>query len=465
MAGSPFAPIPMPKDFGDAFTQGFNNSQNLFNSLNQNKARQQDFLLKQQAEARQQQILPHLLQQYKDAEQLAPYQKQLVQAQIRAAIQKTQTQQNLFPNNGAPTPAGMGVSAPQSSPMAAPINPPPGNTGANSFHTPDVSGSYAMENPNNPQGTDFSSSPNAPAQSQNMIQQLTQNPMMQNRINGGNAMQLPMQPPAQPIPQPSAAPAQPSAMPQQSLSGQPNEAKIISPGDPRKANQDQYPGSVIDGVKIPDLKIIKGDGYQDEVYPSGKTIRRITGPTELQKAQQTAQAQSDVKESAKNVDDATMLAKSLYTAKHLQDLIDKGVHTGWGSALENKFGFGTADQGDFQAGANDLQLSTVHNYSSRGSNAALGIVAKGKPSLWNGKNQNVGLVRGVATQNLAAFNQLKDRWETEHPGQKFPVKIPDLSNILNDDVRVQTPNGQFLKLKAKDAARLIKDHPDHKIVE
>jgi len=115
------AAIPMPQSGMDAFLTGQKSMQDIFNSLAQNKYNQGMLGVHEQEAARQQKLLPALLQEYADKHDLNPFQRQLLQAQAQQALAgatKAQALANIYSGALEPTP----LSTPNPVAANAPIN-------------------------------------------------------------------------------------------------------------------------------------------------------------------------------------------------------------------------------------------------------------------------------------------------------------------------------------------------------
>jgi hypothetical protein len=253
-----------------------------------------------------------------------------------------------------------------------------------------------------------------------------------------------------------AQPNIPSAMPPSSIGGVPYTEQFVKNGNQALAGADQLADMGVAGYKIDTQK---GDGFEDRIYPSGKIVRRSMGMNTAQ----IAQAKDDATESGKNVEDAMNAANTLNAAAKASALLDKGTATGPGAALQNKWGGSTEDAAALKGYGATMQLGTTHQYSSRGSNVALGIVGGVKPGLFPGVEANRGYLQAIAGQQSPVFDQLKARWESSNPGKTFPVQKPDISGITNPMVNVQTPTG-IVTGRLSDANKLIAAYPNHKII-
>lgn len=398
---SPFAPIPMPQNGMQAFDQGYATSQQRYRALLQNNIQQQQMDINKQ-------LLPGQIQNQQNANTLSPLTRQYLQAQIDSMNTQAQTRQKVLSMlNG------------DSSPGSPPMN-------SNPSTMPSDNMAPGGQNDQNIGTTVFNPNGGAPAY-RNAVGGNTQPTPV---INRGSVPQA--------TPDPNAMGGMASSQNGTSLNTGNNQPgsyaeQVVSPGDPSKYGMDKLAGMDMGGFSIPKIQTSKGDGYEDDRYPSGKIVRRTTGLN----TQQKAQSQADAKESINNVNDAQNIVNTLNTSAQLQNLLDKKTPTGWGSYVKNAAGLSNQDQGSIQELSNNLQLSQAHQAASRGSNMVLGLVGTGKPSIGKGYDQNTGLNLGIAKQNLAAFNTLKSRWEAANPGREFPVKLPDVSGVLRHDPDIQ----------------------------
>lgn len=368
--------VPMPDLPGKSFMQGIDTGSNLWSRIMQPaierermQQQQQQFLqnlaLQKQAQGRAQQLLPFMIQQYKDTHRTAQSEadfKDLYRNLIRGAVS---------PDNGAqpaPTTPLMQPQAGMQPQGAMPSNPAP-NMGATPNIAPPV--------------------PGAPSMTPNM----------------GAA------PPAMP-----AVPA--NVMPQMTNS----QEQELRAGNPRLSKLDAIAG-LVPGIPKPVQHISNGMIFT--TYPSGRmTVQQVQG----QAGQTPGERNVSAKEASKIRDQATALVNSANLVNQGYELLDNNADlTGIGSGLASKFNLSNNPElGKFTSVTGKLQAELGKYAASRGGIQAVNWAGSVKPSAWKPENYNYGMFEGIENNLKDDYATLNAQYKAV-TGQDLPVPLPKMT--------------------------------------
>jgi hypothetical protein len=420
------APIPLPQSGMDSFWSGMNNTQNMINSMLQNK--------------------------------LHPYQVELLKAKAEEA--RNSTANKAFMSNILQQLMGGGSSggAPDSSlTNQSPQGtfPASGAVGGNGQQM----GNAVDENAPTSMSQAPSNAPNAPMNTAGMSRQDLVNRANQDQSKydmahqiGNGASGLPQStieeggmPGSSVNPMSNQTP--PSNNQMQLPGNQVGQEEVVKQGDPAKYGLDKLSGITMPGafnIKKDPPKFV--DGYQIQTYPSGKVTRIKMGDTWDEKQQKLVQMngekeqkKSDIKRSDDIVKSSQAIANAANTVKELHSLLqeNKGL-TGAayrlpvvGDALA-KLSNNKA-LGKFDSAAGMLQGDYAKAEATRGGIGLVNWAKNVKPDKTNSPAYNEGMIYQHAHKQLEQFADAKAEWESKNPGKEFPVKMPDLSDILKTE--------------------------------
>jgi hypothetical protein len=495
-------PIPLPQSGADAFFNGATQTQNILSKIlagrqNQEKLQQSglankqlndyrmgslaqtgraneqlntyrmgELAIRRKAEARANQLAPYVIQQYKDIhggrvdENTIKHLKALVDQHAYDQAVKEMEAQN---QNGAPENA-----QPQNPDMAQPEG--NGQPSLQDIMQPIFSSSFTPH-----------SVPIEGMQSQ--VKRNTYRPDLnvQDSPVFNEFPQNQMAPEAQSM-QPNQQQNSPQNMPEQpkeivlrpSRKGTELQDKLAGTdlGKPLKYTYGkdgwvytEYPGGKVTAVQNP---MVGGKGGTSEKEsPDIKRQKDIESKIALEKEkgkikESAVEKKSNEKASVENAKEIKALIPHMKAISTLESIAQKKPKlSGKGTAFAKFVGMTKdPDVGRFSNAALDIQALKAKDISSRGSVGAANIVKGGKPDIGNSMEFNIGAIKDTKSRMVDAFMELKDEYEKLHPNQQFPHQLENVYKTLE----VETPDGQKITLPTKGALKLLKDHPDHKIV-
>lgn len=468
------APIPLPQAGYQAFDQSLAGTQNIFNSLIRNKQKDRELTetekyhtgtlhIQQQEADRARALLPYLEQQYADAHDKSPLERQYLKMQIdqaQEAIRNTQLTRKMqgqtlgFDENGNIIPDEATPSAPN---PQAPLPGAPGAAGGLSAipggsapsAIPDQTASIApslarsqslMNNMTTINGDNTNmpftpaGNPNALNAAQSGITGFQNSPVPASQMpRAATPMpnQSPMPTPAGISPTTTVPAAQLAAAPiSAGAEGQiqddnkpkltPDENGVIElvPANPRKKNWDRAPGSTIMGIKIPDIKQQTVGGRIITTYPSGRVLSMKAGESPREVAFDKADAKNvaDIdKQAVAGVDISSSI-------NHLSDVVNspewKGIHK---NNFLNKFPLGNKAQVAAAAylGTPEQQQVAGDFYTTSGAivgdfaSKFKGQFRRGEQTLVTGMKPNSGDSIGVQQGKIKGIQILNDFYTKE----------------------------------------------------
>lgn len=256
----------------------------------------------------------------------------------------------------------------------------------------------------------------------------------------------------------------------QNIPMQNNQPVIITPPQKGKEGWDNFAGQKVSGIQIPKVQVIPGDGYKDFKYPSGKVERVKTGPSyeeriKLQTKAREEAAAAKISETAKQkrIDDLRVSAKSfdklLNHAANVDEILEKTPNiTGFGTPTKVKYGFGSGEQGKLQANIMPLIGPLAKEMSERGGAVVAGFAQSGKPGLGNSPEYNREMTKSILKEGYRTYNNLKK--EFEDLGQEFPYKLPKRL----DRFVIKAPDGKKYVKSEEEAKKFKIEHPELEIL-
>ena len=412
---SPFAPIPTAKTGMDAFWEGLQNSQKLFDSLSQNR-------LNAQKLAQQQQLLPYLLQEYKDTHAKLPFELKHLAAQTGASGAAAQASLAAAGLHGAQRKAAeQAILEDQFILNKMKQSQAAGRNAA--ANQPSTAGPIHSEEeeeivPNQP-GQKPAGMP--PGLQEMQGPQAGMQPSQQSQIQ-----QPPMAPQGTPQQQEMQTPQTGNLL-------QPHELKlgqtqVIDQGNPNDYYLDDMARSGMkssSGRIAPSIERKVSDGIQYEIYPSGKITARKVGPSDTEK-QELKEALAEKRKSNEiNLKDASeikkqthALAKPYQTLLEMKEIMKKHPElTGWGPGAmvrlkRNK----DPDLARFDYLSGNLQTEFAKAFGPRAGAQIAKLYERIKPSTFNQGQANTAMIdQGLdllddyIKDNQSEYKDLKNR--------------------------------------------------------
>lgn len=324
-------------------------------------------------------------------------------------------------------------------------------------------------------------SPIAPQPDQVLpIQQVAPDQVIPNvQLGRPNIAQQDIAPNANPMPNQQGIPA-PNGVNQSPNQQPPNVAnganqtnpgeQIITPATKGMEFMDKIAGLPNSPIKAPVVKTGR-DGSITTIYPSGKVTRTMgqaaESPQQKREAETTeaiklAEAKSNLTVSRDVVKNGRNLVKTYNNLRKLKSLLEENKDaTGFGKALAYKTKVHQAKNiGTINELTGTIQGDVANLVNPRSGIGTIKWAENVKPSIWNDTSANLEMVNS-ALEHVG--NDLSEAAE-EHKnltGKDLPFKLPEMGNSL---VTVEIPGGKTIQLPKEGADKLVKDHPDHKIV-
>ncbi len=400
----------------------------------------------QAAEARAKQLMPYLIQQYKDT-----HGKEMSEMEMNnlynGIIKDTYNSAGgLTDNRGAPVqaapisnqPSSMGFNQPVA-PQSSAVNPANNTSMINQFLQPNAGGYTPINNQlpvSPPQQFPLTSIPN----------------------------QTPQAVATQNIVPASGAPATQNA--QQTFPQNESGEEIVRPGNPKLDKLDAIAGLPKSPVKAPEIRYDTKNGWMYTQYPSGKITRqKMSSNQEDEEYRGTNDQERKLNqaEAIKIRTDSNDVKKAAEVAIKMKKLLDKnpdltGMHNFFSSKTKL---LNDKKKGEFVNLAGILQSAFGRMASSRGGAQALAWAKSVKPDLLTGQETNKGMLDATLAQLQDELNNNKDRFQN-YSFKPLDVKLPSAETVMKTVIK---PDGSEIELPEKGAQQLVADHPDHKIKE
>lgn len=242
-------------------------------------------------------------------------------------------------------------------------------------------------------------------------------------------------------------------MPQQGTEGIGKEI-VISEGDPNTAYKN------IEGKPSQSLK----NGFLIKTYPNGRTtaqkipaeigavqkgmsledkfkleqhkadLRKRNAEELAQKRQENTERTINRKVSDKIELGAKPLSEAAGYIKNMNDIIHKnknatGLSYRSDILLQN---FGAKDSAAFKGNAANLASQAALIEKSNPGSQMVGFFDKNKPNVGAAYDFNIGMLLANAEKIQGLYDFDKNNWERMNPGKKYPMKDPDLHEVIND---------------------------------
>jgi hypothetical protein len=437
---SPFAPIPMPESGMEAFLKGMHGAQQVFDSLAANR-------LNAQKLAQQQQLLPYMLQEYKDVHAKLPYELKHLAAQTGAsgaAAQASQAMATLHRQQAEQAQREGLLDQMIYERMQKHGGGGPGNQ-AQIYAPQEPAANQAMheeeeELVGNQPGEKRAGMPPGLQQMQIPGQQQPQAPQMQ----------MPGQ-------QQGEQPIQQGQMPQQqnipSQYGEFGNEQIIKPANPGMEFMDEMAQQGMKTKRFEPKITIKPVGPYEEVhYPSGKITRRKTQQTEAEKAKELGITKAEVKRAedyAGAAEQSVHVANLVNRAKELLIKNPKLTHalSGWKLYLP-----GNEDYAELDTIFGELQALTAKEANPRGGIQTINWAKLVKPSTGTSGDTNLGRLKVFEDKIKEKFPHYKNYYK-KITGKDLEFDMP---KFIERPAAKKTPPIQAAPAKAKEEVKYIK---------
>lgn len=362
MAVTGAIPLPKPNDFGE---------QSMFDSIMRNKYQKSQIDLAQQQEARNREMMPYIMQKYKDEQMKAQRENDIY---------------NQFFGGGAQ----------QQEP---------------SQQTPGISQTdQAQMNAMRPGDSYVVGSGQRPTQG-----------VPQNSMQG-------MPTPGQGMPTVAPQPMQDNA-----ASDQIGGEKVIKAGDPRKSVWDKFAGMTVPGtsIRIPDIKTKIQNGMQYDTYPSGKVVATKVGNTDEEKAEiglnaaeQKEQKKADIKAKKEDDDFFSHLSQYADNNEAIARIFNRNPSvTGLLPWAKKKFKMGDKDYAAVNRLAAPMVGDLAQELSKKGSVFALQMAKEGKYDPTQPADYNQGILEQNNDAIVRDYNRRAAVYR-ERFGKEPPYKLP-----------------------------------------
>lgn len=257
------------------------------------------------------------------------------------------------------------------------------------------------------------------------------------------------------------------------VAGQEQKEVVLRQSRPGFELRDKFAGSGLGLGKNDKIQTVNKNGWIYSMYPGGKitAIKDPTATTETPEAKRKGELESKleyvherdkdkrISENESTSKDVFKLLKNLNTLDNI--LMEKPDLTGPTMPIRKKIGMiSDEDVGRFNDAALDIQTKRTKELSTRGGYGAALIVQSGKPSIGNSGAENIGFVKSLKEKAIDSFMQLKDEYEKDHSGKKYPYKLSDYI----DSIIIRRPDGVIKRYKTNVGLKLLEDHPQSKVV-
>jgi hypothetical protein len=254
------------------------------------------------------------------------------------------------------------------------------------------------------------------------------------------------------------APQAPQGIPQEAAPEDMGE-QIVRPGNPNLSKLDAIAGLPKSPVKAPDVTYDRENGLMYTQYPSGKITRqRIPGAETPDKKEERAinkeEQRENRKEANKIEENTAELAKTASIVKEMKQILKQnpGI-TGISNLVgqKTKLAKGTPLH-RFKFLAGELQAKLAKQASARAGIGIINWINDIKPSIYSTKEANLGMLDAAEENMESDYNIDSERYKRKS-GTDIPIKFPKFSNTT---IIIDPEGGEHEILESNLAAALKK---------